>query len=393
MKIVFTITTQSHGAGGHMYSLKEIATALSFHHTVMIINMGRNTSPVLMNSELTVINILSKNNNPISLAKESYKKLKEIKPDIIQSFDPPSYFNSRFFSILTKTPIILVKCGGVNPKNFYPFSLNHSFMSYENFDFFKNRRKFRNCKLALIPNRINVPLKIDKERIQNLKNKIGNKKIILRISRISEYYNRTFLQAIDLLNYIQERTEEDWCLVLVGQPENVEYLKKIKSYQNGSIFIISEKYFTNSAFELIPIANIMVGTGNSAMESGVSEKITFVPTSNSILPLKLTTENFSKALKCNFSERLLISKYEKKQNCLVINSLIKEDSFVMESDPSLKQKYFANFSLANGVLEYQRFYEELDSRNSVRNIIDFPLHIAVTLGSWCKKIVLNRVKH
>jgi hypothetical protein len=157
MKILYLISTvnsEKEGIGGHYYSLLTTAEALSGIHNVRIIHIGHSKSIAFKNAALKVDEINSPSFNIYNLYKALISNIKENKPDVIHSFDIPSYFFARIISEAYKIPNILTKCGGENPKIYFPFAHDLILFSKENETYFTNANKFRKTEIHLIPNRV-----------------------------------------------------------------------------------------------------------------------------------------------------------------------------------------------------------------------------------------------
>src|SRR5690625_283616 len=146
--------------------------SLSKELEVVIINIGYSFSPVLEKTGLKVYNIV---HNKCSIT-SIYKKFKVIaereSPDVLHSFDIISNLFVRLYSLSNNIKSVITKCGGSNPKYFYPYAKNLILFSNENKNFFKNKRKYYKTKIDLIPNRV-MSVRPDRERLDNLKKKIS----------------------------------------------------------------------------------------------------------------------------------------------------------------------------------------------------------------------------
>ena len=308
MKIFYTIFTTSHGNGGHFYSLVTTAKALSAEAEVVIINFGLNKSTVIESSGIKTYNILMNSNEIGKVHKRFNIIIKEENPDVLHSFCTLSYFFVRKYAILNPIKVILTKCGGPNPKRYFPFAKNLILYSKENLDFFKSKKKFRSSNLYLIPNRV-IEQKTNQTRINELKNFLQLKKpqkIFLRIGRIARHYESSIIQAINLVNELNKK-ENNYLLLLIGSIQGQKTFDELQKINNNSLKIISDNHFTNNASELIDIADFVIGTGRSLMEAAAKGKILLTPNKNSKYPVLINRENFKPLFENNFSPRGFVS--------------------------------------------------------------------------------------
>ena len=231
MKIAFFISTvrkENNGIGGHYFSLINIANEISKKHEVYIINIGIKESLALKHSELPIINIIGNSLLPFFRFKKLKKIIAEKKIEILHAFDIQSFFWARILANQLKIPIILNKCGGPNPENYYPYTKNLIVFSKENYDFFTSNEKYANSNISLIPNRV-IPFQTDRFRMESLKNKYNLYRyefILLRITRLSSYYQECNIQLINLF----KRLKADGinvCLLFVGTLEDNNIKKSI----------------------------------------------------------------------------------------------------------------------------------------------------------------------
>jgi len=352
--IMFFISTVGHGLGGHFYSLRDIANSLSNHCKVCIVNIGKKKSPVLENLSYEVYFIPFCGTNFLYAYKELKKVYKSFNPDILHAFDTEVFFFTRILSLLTRKPAILTKCGGPNPKKFFPAAKNLILFSKENYDYFQHKK---NLNLALIPNRIIEPA-VDNERINLLKSKynLDNKFVILRIGRVTKHYQKTIEQTINLVHHLI-KAGFTVCFIHIGKIQDTNLLKDLmnlcyKLELSDSVFFEYDDIFIKNASELIGLGDFIVGTGRGFMEASAAGKWILVPNDNTTFPLLVTQDNFDIAFKFNFSPRIVcnISPTENLKSIeKIITNNIKQCDFA-------RQWFDSYFNINNAIEKYLNYY-------------------------------------
>ncbi|MFW5983426.1 MAG: hypothetical protein ACOCQ4_02910, partial [bacterium] len=206
---------------------------------------------------------------------------------------------------ILKIPFVITKCGGENPSGYFPHTRYLVLFSKENLMYFRNNKKFKNCSLFYIPNRVSV-ITQDNKRINELKSKLNiTQPVILRISRISEQHSNSIYQSIALVKKLNLEGIS-CCLVIIGTVTDELLAEKIQSLTSNCnyIHIVSCNEYTKSANQLIDIGDIVVGTGRGFMEAAVLKKRLLAPTKNTELPIVITNNNIKHFHDRNFSSRV-----------------------------------------------------------------------------------------
>lgn len=303
-KILYLIfATKNTKGGGHFYSLKTIFQAVNSKVPCEIIQIGY--SEVLPLKKLKDSHFIKVTNSTIfwKLPK-LIKETRKISPTVIHAFDHRSLFVGKILGYILRKPVVYTKCGGVNDGTFIPIANRYILFSEENFKHFE-RYKPSGTSQFLIPNR-SEKVENDLIRIKKLREelKLGNEKIILRISRFNEYYEKTFYQSIELLNeYL--KTDNDCKLIFIGaiQSDSI-FLKLKKETERLPVYFVTDDYYTKDASQLIDISEIVVATGRGVMEAASLDKLIYCPIKDSKIPIKLTANNFEFFFRKNFSERV-----------------------------------------------------------------------------------------
>lgn len=198
MRILFFITTNGNGRGGHYHSLNHISREIGKDNEVKIISIGSGENGVLNSNPYFVKHIFFNGLNFIKLKNEIDLLKKKFKPDIYHCFDSSSYNIIRLIISSKNNKIILNKCGGPNSKH-YPHANNIILFSSENYEWFKKNRKYKKASIYLIPNRVRK-LKLDNSYFPFEKNKLDF--IFVRICRIGHVYKKSIDNSISLIKHL-----------------------------------------------------------------------------------------------------------------------------------------------------------------------------------------------
>lgn len=363
MKITFIISnlgSKSYGNGGHYYSLIATVCALKKKHDIHVINIGSKESVAFINSGIDVVNIIDSGLNNFKLLWQLNNYIKTDQPNVIHAFDEFAYFYSRIVSVILKIPILLTKCGGGNPKYFYPLCTNFINYSKENIHFFKTKNKFNKSIIYLIPNRIS-DFESNSIRIQELREKyrLGEYDyIFLRIARIGIAYKNSIIQLINLINECNANNLKS-CLLLVGTIESQTVVDEIKSNFTSNIFIESDKYVTHNAKELIDIADIVLGTGRSFMEAAIKGKIMLAPVNEGNDIVLVDKYNFEELFKTNFSERGQLKGFNKVLENQKIIKMLRSVDTINNLLVSNKSLFNNNFNIDYTLEKYNEIYSTM----------------------------------
>lgn len=350
--ILFVIYTFQ-GTGGHYYSLCATAQALSSRFHVHILNIGEKESPVISNSSLPHSFLPFSGRNFMSVMKGIGRVCREQKADIIHCFDIPSYLVSVFPSWRLRLPIVLTKCGGpILSKNQYPVAENFIFYNLREYQLFLNDAKYKNKNLQLIPNRVGQ-FDSDYDRISDLQREFGlqDRKVIVRIGRIAEAYQRTALQCIRLVKDLHA-INPSYYLLLIGNIKDQSVYNCLKAESDGCdyISILTEDRFTFNAKELIDLADVVVGTGRGFMEACQKGKKMMAPCKNTRYPVVVTADNFDEILANNISERYVRQEAE---------DSIERICELLNNAPDSRIWYDSYFSIDTAIDRYEHFYMAL----------------------------------
>lgn len=359
--LLFTISTFGHGKGGHFYSLHTIAEELSKQFEITIINLGVAQSPIL-NSLLYKTHFLKFDGSGFF---KTFRKIKSIclatNPIMINAFDIESFAFARRAGRKLDLPVFHTKCGGPNPKGYFPIINNLILFSKENAAFFENSSNYKNTTTFVIPNRV-VPITQDEERIQSLleKHNLDPEKetILLRIARIGRHYKTSIEQGVELTKWLNENGFPTK-LLLLGEIQEQSIFEEISAFIESKgirqyVRTEHDKEFTKNASQLLPVASVVIGSGRNFMEATSFGIPVLVTLQNEKFPLQVTPENFAQVFDTNFSPRTKVDTYNQEENLASIQKVIGSDT----NSFSTKDWFKEHFSVKTGAIKYAKIYQE-----------------------------------
>ena len=387
MKIAFVIScinSKSNGSGGHYYSLLETVFQVSNKYETLIVSIG-NVKPKVLDSYNGKLYVLKLNKNINRPLRDLSKIVKKEEVDVLHAFDDLAFFWSRTVSYQEKIKSCLTKCGGRNPKFYYPTSNTLVNFSQENYSYFKNKKKFASSELFFVPNRLRA-FDSDKKRILSLYEELPvnmqNSFKFLRISRLGKYYQKSAEQLIRLVKKLRSENINA-CAIFVGKIESIEVYEELKAIGQGCVFFFTSDEYTIDAKKLIDVSDAVLGTGRSFMEASSEGKILFSPSLDAEVPVLISKDNFAEAFFFNFSERISFRNLDLSSNYNQLKNLI--------FDVQLKKKYaaFSN-SLFKQYFDSDLLVDKMSSiykvsRIEKRNYIDLLLHRTFLLRKLYKK--------
>lgn len=383
MTIVYFITTVGHGKGGHFHSLNTIANAIGKTANVHIINLGVKPSEVLDQANYKVSFINFTGYNFISVFFKIKKIINQLNPEAIHAFDVESFAFSRLFSKRKKQASFLNKCGGPNPKNYFPIANSLILFSEENKAYFTAKERYGNTALTLIPNRVR-PVTLDTARIEAFYAKHGKAQLsILRIARIGKHYHSSISQGINLVSWLKSKGLTVRLIVIGTIQSDSNYnaiLKEIESKGlEKDVIVETSEAFTYNASELLAVGDLIIGTGRNFMEASSLNKRILVPYKDSNYPLLVSEDNFKAIFSTNFSPRTQVANFNEEANLKAIYETINSDS------KSMSQSWFQSyFNVENGVNLYKNVYLNPDvPKNS--NLIDTFANILYAIKTFVLK--------
>jgi glycosyltransferase involved in cell wall biosynthesis len=353
MNAVFVIFNLRVGKGGHSFSLNATASTLSRElNNVKVIDISNNDSYVLSSKQSTTYVRLSFA-KPITLLKNIRKEIYN-EFDVIHCFDDFSYTLVRMAFFGKKLPIILTKCGGGNPKYYYPHSDYLICYSKENYSFFESNVNYP--VVDLLPNRLlTQKVSVQTNKLDYLNDFKVN---ILCISRINDYYEKKICQSINLLKLLVDNGVVA-SLTIMGTVEDINLYEQLKNLcLETNVVFITEDLFTKKASDYIHYFDCVIGTGRGFMEGAIASKLMFVPTSDTKYPALVQKHNIENYASLNFSQRG-IGDTDSSNLVIQFIGLIEDDVKRNAYDVFIK-KYSKDHFLIEGVKgEYLELYKQV----------------------------------
>lgn len=302
MKVGYFVFSHKIALGGHFRSLKILHNGWSEFENVdsYIINVGLSPSPVLKDLK----NYYFFKSNLLYFIPNFFRILFLLKKEnfnVLHSYDSTAYFLVRIYSYIFKIESYYTKCGGTN-KTYTPLAINTLLFSEENYNYLNNREPDLNY--YVIPNRV-LLVEQDHQMIESIKKEFNlvNKKIVLRIGNINEYYSKTIESAFRLTEYYQNHYDVNVVLVFIGiDLDNTLDLFR-SNYKHVNSLLLSDNIYTLESAKFIDLCDFNVATGRGAMESIGIGKPTYIYNADNYLPIKVDVQNFKSFLRYNFSER------------------------------------------------------------------------------------------
>lgn len=386
MKILYFISVHGHGRGGHFHSLNHVVNNISLKHETGIISIGISESQIITNNKSFIKHINHNGINIIRLQRELKKIILDIKPDIIHFFDSNSYNICRPL-ISRQNKIVLNKCGGPNIK-FYPFAKNLIVFSQENYDFFKNKKKYQNSQIYLISNRVQKIFL--NPYVSNIKKNTDLFNFV-RICRISEQYKKSILNSINLIKYLTKKGSSHTHLFIIGIIEDNFTFKEILKYSNKikNITFLTENEFTQEASKMLYLADAVIGTGRGFMEAASLQIPLLTLNSLDDYPVLIDQETYCDAFKTNFSERNKFHNFDKEKNLSKIIKMISDNEYRKQLS-DFSYNIFSNYFDAELICEkYTEAYNQADPSGNI-HVFDYILSLKDSFNLFKKYKTLNK---
>lgn len=363
------ISCFGHGIGGHYYSLKTTADAVSEFSNVFIVSVGTTNCPLF--SDLPNYHSIITKQPSIKNIIQLCRFIDENRIDVIHSFDEHIYLFSRIASLIKGCKIIHTKCGGLLPGRFFPSVDNIVVYSNEDEKYFLSHKKFKKARVHFIPNRV-FKINVDYESISKIKSMLpSDLYIFLRISRFSGLHEKSIIASIELIRRLSSLGKPVQ-LVIIGVIQDKEVYERIKSALPDNVFFETRPEYTVNATRLIELADFVIGTGRGAMEAIVHGIPLLSPVKDSETPIFVQPETVQKFLSFNFSERTELEESDLSGNYAKLLDVI--DSKEILNDYLTKMSKFSEeyFEIKSALGKYKNLYANLPSARFT--LIDLMLH-------------------
>lgn len=382
MKIFYFISVKGHGRGGHFHSLNHIASAMGQENEVTIYTVGPGRSHILERHQFFRRHFYFNAINLFRFQKRLREEIESKQPDVIHCFDLEIF---RIIKLAYKgnvRNIVLNKCGGPNPISF-PVVDKLAVFSLENYDWFNSRPKFSKTCIYLIPNRVN------KSSIQiNVFEEYKKREdcfTFVRIGRIGETYQKSFIDAINLVSILKKRGIRG-CLYIIGVVESVEILQQLKERAvDLDVEFIIESRFTEKASKMLYLADAVIATGRGVMEATALGLPILTTAENSEIPVLVSEQNFQIFFGTNFSQRNFWQQYDSDLNVDAICRLITDNSQYQKASNFSKNVFSLHFDVDKGISKYVELYQKPLANTSLYSIKNDFRNLLRTLYVFYKK--------
>ncbi len=363
MKVVKLITSHGGssytGKGGHYYSCGIIGKTLSKHYEVEIFSLGKHPSPVLnsMSDVVNVRHIQIDNIRDLLFFHKNKKLAASIEAcDVIHCYDKPSIYQGYKLGRKFNKPVVLTKCGGPSPSGLYfPYVKDIIVFSREDVDYFSSNSRYADSNIHHIPNRV-LPIEADYDRIRTIENKLSKdyKLKILIIARFANKYREALLQTVNFANKL--RSQGVSCAtILLGHIQNVNVAEEVEESSGEDDYIINDKRLCNNAKQIIPIADVVIGSGRSIMEAAQFGKFLMIPAKEREYPILVTQDNIERFAKYNLTGRAINESINDNNEKLM--EVFKGNSY----SEFIKNYYKEIFSTDSIIDEYESVYSNTSS--------------------------------
>jgi hypothetical protein len=358
MNILFVISCDGKGAGGHYNSLNQVSLEMGKVHRVKIVLLGKGNSPVVEDNPFFEKKIIVDHSfSDFKALKNSLKNIfQDVDLDVIHCFDTDSLNRVLWSNFSSKTAIVLNKCGGRNPlKSNYQHANAIVTFSQENQQWFQNNRYYTPNTIFLIPNRVRKLNLLPEEKRKEKASK--DKVTFVRISRLGGAYEMTLRQTYNLLDQLSRKIQVE--LFVIGKIQDTDKFNTLKEEglnQNYTVqFITDERAFKGSDF--LYLADFVIGTGRSFMEATSLGILTLTPAQNTQIPILVTKANVENFLSTNFSERNIAIKGSDVKTKEEIYEVINNSTYKEKAQKDTLELFEEFFGTSKIVQKYNEVYK------------------------------------
>lgn len=381
-KIAFFISNLGRSiGGGHAYSMKTTISALSEEIDPVIVVIGLTKYRLFSQSEHKVYNIHFDGLNIPQVFDALRRVMKTERPGKLHAFDLHAYFFARFLHFRYKVGLILTKCGGPNPPYYFPKFHTVIVYSSENLEYFEKRRRFKNTTKLLVPNRV-LQVQTDQQRVAKLRQYIATERgrTFIRIARIGKEYEQSILQAINLVNKLNQEGLKT-TLIVIGVVYDQTIYNRMQSLNNENIIFVTDPDFTINSSELLSIADFVIGTGRGLMEAASLGKVMLTTVANSSFPVLVNESTFQALFETNFSPRNSLSQAVLGMAYAEIKEAVQNEDKLHALKEFSSQVFYKHFAISSKKEFYKDIYRHLKyvGRHS---LLDFIIHALYTMRTF-----------
>ena len=302
-RVLYVITSRGKGTGGHHFSLRDLTARMRAHADVHIAVVADRFPPSLagvpdatwlpwgaLRGTATLAGLLG--------------LVRRFRPTHLHSYDPLALQLTRVISLWTQLPLVHTTCGGPTPRRNVPRNRDVVLFSEEHRSALAANPRMAGCRLHLIASRVN-PVQVDAARVEALRAHLGlgpDEQVVLRINRFVANYLPAMEQAIALGRLMREGGRRAR-VVLLGSVGEAEVAQALAQRAEPGVSLVHDAAFTHNAAALLPIADVVLGTGRGLMEAACLGRVVFAPVADREWPALLGPDTVEALAHANFSPR------------------------------------------------------------------------------------------
>lgn len=334
---ISSIKNRNSGFGGHYRSLLSYYNQLKQYHEVSLMHYNELEASILDDK---IKNELENIQGVKQFIVTSKRIVSQDVEAVISFADSLQSRMLRLLCWIYDRPYVQIMPGGWS--RILPLFFNSCiYFSNENLN---NKTDFSRKKF-LLTNRVN-DFECENTLINQFTNEYPKHNLnVLRVSRISMDYYKSFLVAINFHTYLQD-IGVDVQTHLIGYIDDKIVYDKLHRLvdQEKNIYIITDKTYTDDAKLLIDYYDVAIGIGRSFWETTSKKLIVLGFSNNNDLPVIINEDNYELVRNYNFSERACVNKsFSIDNNISVITDNTIKESYIK----FLYSKYRSDYSTSS----------------------------------------------
>ncbi|MGP6170800.1 hypothetical protein ACTU6V_06280 [Microbacterium sp. A204] len=301
-------STVSGGLGGHYNSVRDLRQSFLMawpESEVHVLTIG-NIQPVVFRNAGEGVHHVDTSTKSFHQIRHAVRAIAEtFGATHVHAFDNKSFAFAGDVARNLGALLYLTRPGGPNPTRYFPAASDIICFSQENADYLSGKRKYRNSRIHVIPQRVIEP-SWDDVRIAELCELANGKPILLRIARLTELNRPSVEQAISLSTLLHSRGVEH-VLAIIGTPNESDLVDETRAKIREEDLLLTNERFTRRAEQLTIAARGVVGSGRTLVEAAMAGVVLYAPLADRTLPTLVTERNRKALAARNFSARSRIA--------------------------------------------------------------------------------------
>lgn len=302
-RVLYVITSRGKGTGGHHFSLRDLTARMRAHADVHIAVVADRFPPSLEGVPDTTWLPWGALRGTATLG-GLLGLVRRFRPTHLHSYDPLALQLTRLVSLWTRLPLVHTTCGGPTPRRNVPRNRDVILFSEENRSALAANPRMAGCRLHLIASRVN-PVQVDPARVEALRAHLAlrpDEQVVLRINRFVHNYLPAMEQALALGRLMREGGQPTR-VVLLGSIGDADVASALAERAEAGVSLVHDATFTHNAAALLPIADVVLGTGRGLMEAACLGRVVFAPVADRQMPALLAADTVDALAHANFSPR------------------------------------------------------------------------------------------